>query len=239
MKTLDKEQLDKIIESHGRWVRNEAEGQRAYLRGADLRGAYLQGIDLRGAYLQRAYLQRADLQGADLRGAYLQGADLQGAYLQGADLRGAYLQGIDLRGAYLQGADLQGADLQGAYLQGIDLRGAKGLPDITKQFDFLKQLERTSSGYICYKTFGLNYTPPDKWKIEKNSIIEEFTDFNQLSNCSYGINVGTLEWVKEHTDGQIWKCLIKFDWLIGTVIPVYTDGKFRTSRLLLLDKIER
>ena len=88
---ISAEKLKEILESHGKWWRDEEGGERAYLRGADLRGADLQGADLQGAYLQRA-----DLRGADLQGAYLQGADLQGADLQGADLRGADLRGADL-----------------------------------------------------------------------------------------------------------------------------------------------
>ena len=71
----------------------------AVKNNADLQGAYLRGADLQGADLQDAYLQGADLQGAYLRGAYLQGADLQGAYLQGADLRGADLQGVKIKKA--------------------------------------------------------------------------------------------------------------------------------------------
>ncbi len=143
------EELREKVRLHGLWLAGDPIGQRADLRGADLRGAYLQGADLRGAYLQGAYLrvaylQRADLRGADLRGAdlqgahlrgadlqradlrvaYLQGAHLRGADLQRADLRVAYLQGADLRGAYLQGADLQRADLRGADLRVADLRGA-------------------------------------------------------------------------------------------------------------------
>lgn len=84
-KTPTAEQWREILEKHARWLGSEEGGERAYLRGADLRGAYL-------------------------RGAYLQAADLQGAYLQRADLQGAFLQGADLRGAFLQGADLQGAE---------------------------------------------------------------------------------------------------------------------------------
>ena len=87
MAKLTQEELNKIVEAHGKWYWSNGEkGERADLRGADLRGA-----DLRGADLQEAYLQEADLRGADLRGA-----DLQEAYLRGADLRGAYLQGAYL-----------------------------------------------------------------------------------------------------------------------------------------------
>ena len=93
---ISEEQLTAIVESHGKWLRNEKDGKRAYLQGADLQDADLQDANLRGAYLRDADLQDADLQDADL-----QGADLQGAYLQCADLQGADLRGADLRGANL------------------------------------------------------------------------------------------------------------------------------------------
>ena len=64
---MEKEKLQKIIESHGMWLREGANGK-------------------------RADLHEADLQGADLRGATLRGADLQGADLQGADLREKVIQ---------------------------------------------------------------------------------------------------------------------------------------------------
>ena len=43
-KTPTPEQWREILESHARWNRGEAEGERAYLQGA-----YLQGADLQGA----------------------------------------------------------------------------------------------------------------------------------------------------------------------------------------------
>ena len=89
---ITQEKLNEIIESHGKWLRNEEGGEKADLRGADLRGA--------------------DLGDADLRGADLGDADLGGAYLRGADLGGA-----DLGGAYLGDADLRGADLNKTYYQ--------------------------------------------------------------------------------------------------------------------------
>ena len=90
------EELAVILEAHKRWLFDEPDGQRA---------------DLRGANLRRADLQGADLRGADLRGADLRWADLRGANLRGADLRGANLRWADLRGANLRGADLRWADL--------------------------------------------------------------------------------------------------------------------------------
>ena len=64
---MDKDKLNEIIESHGKWLRDEEGGVRADLCGADLCVA-----DLRGA----------DLCGADLCGANLRGADLPSKIIQ-------------------------------------------------------------------------------------------------------------------------------------------------------------
>ena len=69
-------ELQAILEAHHLWWQSNG-GQRADLRGADLRSANLTG---------------ADLGSANLRGAYLTGADLGGAYLTGADLGDANLE---------------------------------------------------------------------------------------------------------------------------------------------------
>ena len=108
---MDQKELDKILELHKMWLWGDANGKRANLYGAGLRGANLYGADLRGANLYGADLRGANLYGADLRGANLRGADLYGADLRGADLRGANLRGADLYDADLYGADLRGADL--------------------------------------------------------------------------------------------------------------------------------
>ena len=118
---ISAEKLQEVIESHGRWLRNEEGGERAYPRDADLQGAYLQGADLRYAYLGGADLRSADLRSADLRSADLSSADLRGANLSSADLSGAYLSSADLSGANLSGANLSGANLGGANLSSADL----------------------------------------------------------------------------------------------------------------------
>ena len=61
MEKLTAEQLKLIVESHGKWLLDEAGGIRADLRYADLRYA-----DLRSANLSGADLRSADLRGADL-----------------------------------------------------------------------------------------------------------------------------------------------------------------------------
>lgn len=111
---MTQEELDKIIERHQHWLKEDCEGwedMKAYLRSADLRGVNLCEADLRGADLREANLSRAYLCGANLRSANLHGANLSEAILLEADLRGAYLHGADL-----SSADLRGANLSEAYL---------------------------------------------------------------------------------------------------------------------------
>ena len=150
---MTQEELDKIVEQHQHWLKEDCEGcedMRANLRGADLsednlRGANLRGANLRGANLRGADLSEANLSGADLSEANLYGADLRGADLSGADLREADLSEANLRGANLRWADLSGADLSEANLSEANLRGA----DLSEanQFRLGKVLDETLTGY--------------------------------------------------------------------------------------------
>jgi hypothetical protein len=89
MRNIEKADLDKILARHVEWLKGIAEGERADLRGADLRDADLSRANLIGAYLSRANLIGAYLSRADLSGANLSGADLSRANLSGANLSGA------------------------------------------------------------------------------------------------------------------------------------------------------
>jgi hypothetical protein len=110
--------LTTILDLHQKWLRNEADGERANLIGADLCGANLRSADLR----------RADLIGANLRGANLRSADLCGANLCSADLIGADLRRVDLRSADLCGANLRGANLRDCIWLELALAMATHLP---------------------------------------------------------------------------------------------------------------
>ncbi len=83
---MTKEELDKVLESHKKWLDGDSAGKRAVLLGANLLGENLLGANLRGADLRDANLIYADLRGADLRDANLHGADLRGADLRGANI---------------------------------------------------------------------------------------------------------------------------------------------------------
>lgn len=81
IKKINPEELKEILEKHRKWLNNQPDGERAFLRHIDLRGA-----DLRGADLRCVNLRGVDLRGADLRDVNLRGVDLRDADLRGADL---------------------------------------------------------------------------------------------------------------------------------------------------------
>lgn len=93
---MTKEELDKVLESHKKWLGRDWRGKRAVLNNEDLRAKILRVVNLQKAYLCGADLRDADLRGADFREANLIEADLRGADLRGANLSGANLKDADL-----------------------------------------------------------------------------------------------------------------------------------------------
>ena len=233
---MTKEELAKILELHKKWLNSEEGGERAYLSGANLSEANLSGANLRWAYLSSANLSEANLSEADLSGANLRGANLSGANLSEANLSGANLSEAYLSGANLSEADLSGANLSGANLIGANLSMAQGLLSACNYLD--AHFERVEDGYIAYKIFGAQYKAPEKWKIEAGSVIDEVVNPDRTCECGCGINVAPIEWVKRNYSGDIWKVLIRWEWLAGVVVPYHTDGKIRCERVELLGVVE-
>lgn len=240
--------LNEILKKHKMWLNNEENGERADLRDADLYGANLSDANLSGANLRNANLRNTDLWNADLRCANLRGANLSDADLRGADLYGANLSGANLRNANLGGADLSGADLRNANLGGANLSGANlsdanlsGAENLLSSVDYLRNnFECTAEGIIAYKVFNAMYSPPTKWKIQPKSVITENVNANRTNDCGCGINVATLEWVlREYSEEEIWKVLIRWEWLCGVVVPYNTDGKIRCERVELVEMINK
>ncbi|HAA9321510.1 TPA_asm: hypothetical protein GHL50_08555 [Listeria monocytogenes] len=139
---MNQAELDVVIEKHEKWLR-DGYGERADLRGANLRHADLRRADLSGANLRHADLRRADLRGANLRHADLRRADLSYANLSYADL------------SY---ANLRRADLSYADLNWINWRDVVGLTVIAVQINttrknnqitYIKELEIWTTG--CFQ----------------------------------------------------------------------------------------
>ena len=229
--------LQEILEAHKRWLVYEEGGERANLSGSNLSEADLRGASLSRADLSGSNLSRADLRGADLSGSNLSGSDLRGANLMGADLSGADLMGANLSRANLSRSDMRGAKLSRSDMRGANLSQVNGL---LNPIDYIKEnFETTTEGIICYKTFSEHYTPPSSWIISPGSVIEEVVNYLPNCDCASGVNVATLDWVKRQTCGAIWKCLVKWEWLPGIVVPYNTDGKIRAARVQLIEQIER
>ncbi|HBM4298869.1 TPA: pentapeptide repeat-containing protein [Listeria monocytogenes] len=134
---MKQEELDIILENHGKWLRNEG-GDRADLSNADLKNT--------------------NLRFANLRLAYLRGADLSNANLRGADLRFADLRGADLSNVNLSYANLNGANLSYANLNWINWRDVVSLTVIAVQINttrknnqitYIKELEIWTTG--CFQ----------------------------------------------------------------------------------------
>ena len=203
--------LKEILGKHELWLSGDKTGERANLSGINLSGINLSGADL----------SSADLSGADLYRANLSGANLYHANLSDADL---------------SGADLSGADLYRANLSGANLSGTKNL---LSPINYLKEnFERTDEGYIVYKCFNNMYSAPDKWDISIGSVIEEEVNPNRTTICGCGINVAPLDWVRnEYPHMQVYKLLIRWEWLAGVVVPYNTDGQIRCARAEIIERL--
>lgn len=74
MRTISEQELKDILNKHGKWLRNEDNGERANLSSADLSYANLRSANLSYANLSSANLSSAGLSSADLRSADLRHA---------------------------------------------------------------------------------------------------------------------------------------------------------------------
>ena len=153
-----------------------------------------------------------------------------------ANLRSANLSGANLRSANLRCADLRSANLSGANLSDANLSGAKELLSAINFID--AHFERVADGYIVFKTFDSQYKSPESWKIEAGSVITETVNPDRCTECGSGINVAPLDWVKSNYKGDIWKCLVRFEWLAGVIVPLNTDGKIRCERVELVEVVK-
>ena len=162
---MKKEDLEKIIESHARWIVGKNDGECADLSGANLRDADLYDADLRWANLRGANLSDADLRWANLRGANLSAADLRGA-----NLRSSNLSAADLRGANLSSANLRSANLSDANLCNAKLSGAK-LPKTILQAGPIG----SRKDYTAYNVTD-DIVQCGCWNAHKGGTLEEFKE---------------------------------------------------------------
>jgi hypothetical protein len=131
---------------------------------------------------------------------------------------------------------LSGVDLKHIYLRDVDLSGVKGLLSPIEYI--MENFEKTEDGIIVYKSFGENFPPNPNWEIAEGSIIEEVVNPSPNIVCGSGVNVSTKEWAERKCKNMIWKCLIRWEWLAGVVVPYQTEGQIRASRVHLIKPIK-
>jgi len=112
--------------------------------------------------------------------------------------------------------------------------------------------EKNSKGVICYKRFNFFYAAPGGWKIKRGETITSRVDKCRGNDCGFGINVGTLSWMRRNAGGFragmyafagvpvtcCWKCLILYKDLHLLIIPLDSTGKVRCGRLKLLYPVD-
>lgn len=178
----------------------------------------------------------------DFSNADFSGCDLTRAYFNQCDLRGAHFGGAILRATRFIKCKLDDAAFDEATAHRPVFNGSTGVFD---PIEFMaNHFERTEEGYIVYKVFDGMYKMPEDWDINPGSVIAENANLNPFDNCGCGINVAPLEWVRNFRiengvfDHPIWRCLIRWEWLPGVVVPFGTNGKIRCNRIQLLDKFD-
>jgi len=78
---MTQQEIQAVLDEHGKWLRSEEGGVRANLTGAELSCANLSCANLYGANLRYTNLTGANLRYTNLTGANLTGANLTGANL--------------------------------------------------------------------------------------------------------------------------------------------------------------
>ena len=178
----------------------------------------------------------------DFSNADFSGCDLTRAYFNECDLRSANFSGAELIGTRFIKCKLDGAAFDESVAHRPVFNGSTGMFD---PIEFMaNHFERTEEGYIAYKIFDGMYKMPEDWDIKPGSVIAENANLNPFDNCGCGINVAPLEWVRafrlknDAFDQPIWRCLIRWEWLPGVVVPFGTNGKIRCNRVEILDKFD-
>ncbi|EAH0777541.1 pentapeptide repeat-containing protein [Listeria monocytogenes] len=117
---MKQEELDIILENHGKWLFNEG-GDRADLSNADLKNTNLRFANLRLADLRGANLSYADLSYADLRFANLSNADLSYANLSNVNLNWVNWQHVEGLTVICVQVDTTRKNNQIAYIKELDI----------------------------------------------------------------------------------------------------------------------
>ena len=195
------------------------------------------------AVKNNADLRSANLSYANLRSATLSSADLSYADLSYANLSYADLRSADLSYATLRYATLSYANLRYANLRSADLSSAN---NINKYYatDLSSLLTNQPNRLIAYKYLTKQMQSPIQNKKITYKVGKEYTekvDDNRSKDCGKGLNIASLEWCLKGTQGNLDDYIyieVSFD-PKDVVVPYFSDGKFRVSKLRVEKKLTK
>ena len=218
---MDQKELDEILEKHEKWLAGEPDGERAIINDCDLYGLDLSGRNMRYCDLSYCDLRSCDLSGSDLRKCKIIGSEMSNS---------------NLRFCNMSNSDLSDSDMIGCNMRECNLSGCTGLVSPIQYME--KNFERSADGYIAYKVFNAQYLAPGRWILQPGAVIEETVNANRTDDCGCGINVAPLNWVYENYSSEVWKVLIRWEWLPGVCVPYNTDGNIRCERVELIEIVQ-
>ncbi len=135
------DELKRILEAHGNWLRGEDADGRANLSYANLRYASLSDANLSDANLSGANLRGASLSDANLSGANLSGADLprfqipQEGSLNVYKAVGAYIVRLRIPPSAKRTASLVGRKCRAQYAEVLSVEGLEPGRSVTSNRD--------------------------------------------------------------------------------------------------------
>ena len=115
----------------------------------------------------------------------------------------------------------------------------KAKPIFPKKADILKDhFVQSENGFYFFKRFWGYLNPPKYWNIAVGNILEEDVDRNSNEPCSYGINLGTSDFVMSvpciGIDDSTYLIEVANEDLVDLIIPYPFDGKVRAARAKII-----
>ena len=101
---MDKKEIERIIKNHELYFQDSSKGQKAILKGLDLRYTDFSYYKLVGITFEECDLTGCNFEGCDLAGSNFTNSDLTNATFKKADLRMVYLKGANLTNVNFDGS---------------------------------------------------------------------------------------------------------------------------------------
>ncbi|MHA1755824.1 MAG: pentapeptide repeat-containing protein [Promethearchaeota archaeon] len=215
-----------------------------YLEYNDFERAHLEGSNFERAYLKVIDFSYTHFEESNFKDAILEHTQFQAAHLIKTQFYNAHLKNVYFAWATLDKTNFKNAQLKNIKFDETRLRSVN-LSQSKMNYnpaEFLKSnFEFDDTGIFAYKIFDLYETPPESWKIKKNSVITENVNFIPTERCGCGINVTTLKRLVFNINSSIyrdiWLIHIDFVDLINAIVPYTSTDSFRVGRCRLVRKL--